>query len=109
MTAIDVCFSYLAQQAELDSFCANTGSVGVMINGTETFNGLQYRNSIESFTVFFTRRCTGGGAHCSTEFMPGNSSQMILFHKCVKCALKRAHMFGVYFSVNESRLSENDP
>lgn len=29
-----------------------------------------------------------GCAQGSTEFMPGNSSQMICLHKCVKCALR---------------------
>lgn len=37
-----------------------------------------------------------GSAHCGTEFMMGNSSQMISLHKCVKCPLKSAHNRLVY-------------
>lgn len=49
-------------------------------------------HSVVTETVFLKRKCTGGAisAHCSTEFTPGNSSQMICLHKCVKCALKSA-------------------
>lgn len=56
--------------------------------------------SSRSEAVFVKRKCTGGtisgSAHCGTEFMPGNSSQMISLHKCVKCPLKSVHNRLVY-------------
>lgn len=57
-------------------------------------------HSRRSEAFFVKRKCTGGtisgSARCGTEFMPGNSSQMISLHKCVKCPLKSAHNRLVY-------------
>lgn len=67
---------------------------------TLTVGRVVTQHSSRSEAVFVKRKCTGGtvsgSAHCGTEFMPGNSSQMISLHKCVKCPLKSAHNRLVY-------------
>lgn len=70
--------------------------------------------SVVTDAVFLERKYTGstmsGSAHCGTELMPGEFKSDDQFAQVCQMSFKvSAQPFGVYFPVNESKLSENDP